>query len=244
VIDSLVDAAHPELDGAVTDRFDALEGGGAEPQSHGTGMAGAIAGHKRLEGAAPQAQLLAVRAFGDRGDSTRAVGLDIAAGLDWAAASGAKVVNMSFAGPPDPLLAQMLAAAAKKHIALVAAAGNEGPQAQPLYPAAYADVIAVSAVDAQARLYDHANRGAYVALSAPGVDVLVAAPRGAYDLSTGTSVACAEVSGIVALLLEKQPGLDAAGLRRLLRESARALPTEKGAGAGQADALAAVERKN
>ena len=132
------------------------------------------------------------------------------------------------------------AAAAKKGLILVAAAGNDGPKAAPLYPAAYAEVIAVSAVDEQARIYDKAASGPYVALAAPGVDVLVAAPRGAYDLSTGTSVACAEVSGIVALLLEKRPGLSAAALRKLLRDTAKPLAGQHGL--GEADALAAVER--
>jgi subtilisin family serine protease len=240
VIDSLIDAAHPEIDGAVADRFDAVASAGQEPQAHGTAMAGAIGGHRKLDGVAPQAELLAVRAFGDRGDATRAVSLDIAAGVDWAAAKGAKVINMSFAGPRDPLLGEMLSAAAKKGLILVAAAGNDGPRAAPLYPAAYAEVIAVSAVDEQARIYDKAARGPYVALAAPGVDVLVAAPRGAYDLSTGTSVACAEVSGIVALLLEKRPGLAAAALRALLRETAKTLSGQQGL--GEADALAAVER--
>ena len=93
------------------------------------------------------------------------------------------------------------------------------PGAPPAYPGADPHVIAVSALDAQSRLYDRANRGAYVALAAPGVDVLVAAPGGAYDLTSGTSVACAEVSGVAALLLEKNPDLDGPALRRILRET-------------------------
>ncbi len=247
VIDLQIDADHPEISGAVAGRFDALEGaeGGtkAEPQKHGTGMASAIAGHKRIDGVAPQAQILAVRAFGD-GD--RASGLDVLAGLDWAAAQKAQVINMSFAGPEDPLLAEMLAAAARRGIALIAAAGNDGPRSPPLYPAADPNVIAVSAVDEQENPYAMANRGAYVALAAPGVDVLVAAPRGGYGLSTGTSVACAEVSGVAALALEEHPGLDGPGLRRLLQASAKRLARDPdaGAGAGLADAEAAVERKD
>ena len=97
-------------------------------------------------------------------------------------------------------------------------------------------------MDEQSRLYDRANRGGYVALAAPGVDVLVAAPGGAYDLSSGTSVACAEVSGVAALLLEKAPNLDGAAMRRLLRDSAVALKDEPDAGAGLADAQAALQR--
>jgi subtilisin family serine protease len=240
VIDSLIDVDHPEILGSVAARFDALEGSGARPQLHGTGMASAIAGHGQLDGAAPDARILAVQAFGETDAGVRAAGLDILAGVDWAAAQKAQVINMSFAGPLDPLLSLMLAAAAEKRIALIAAAGNEGPLAQPQYPAADPHVIAVSAVDAQARVYAKANRGPYVALAAPGVDVLVAAPGGAYDLSTGTSVACAEVSGIAALLLEKKPDLDGAELRRLLQKSARPFDGVSDSGAGAANAETAV----
>ena len=81
------------------------------------------------------------------------------------------------------------------------------------YPAADPNVVAVSAIDAKDQVYEHASRGPYVALAAPGVDVLVAASHGGYDLSTGTSVACAEVSGIAALLFEKRPDLDGPALR-------------------------------
>ncbi len=241
VIDSLIDVDHPDIQGAVTERFDALEGASAEPQSHGTGMASAIAGRRRIDGVAPDVTILAVRVFRD---GARASGLDILAGIDWSAAQKARVINMSFAGPPDPLMARMLAAAAQRGIVLIAAAGNDGPQSAPLFPAADDHVIAVSAIDDQARIYPMANRGAYIALAAPGVDVLVAAPRGAYDLSTGTSVACAEVSGIAALVLEERPALDGPALRRLLRASAHALPGVSEAGAGVADAEAAVERKD
>jgi subtilisin family serine protease len=237
VIDSQVDADHPELAGMVADQFDAT-GGGAQAHAHGTAMAGAISGHVKLAGAAPGARLLAVRAFDPGAQGARGATLNIAAGLDWAADKGARVVNMSFAGPPDPLMEKMVFAAGARGMALIAAAGNEGPNAPPLYPGAYASVIAVAAVDEQARIYDRDNRGGYIKLAAPGVDVLAAAPNGGYDLSTGTSIACAEVSGIAALVLEKNPGLDVAGLRRILRDSARKLAGEGDLGA--ADAAAAL----
>lgn len=241
LIDSAIDPAHPEIEGSVAASFDALATPG-KPSRHGAGMAAAIAGHKHIDGAAPAARLLVARAFDETSDGARAVSLDLLAALDWAAAQKARVVNMSFAGPADPLLAKMLEAAAAKRIALIAAAGNEGAGAPPAFPGADPHVIAVSAVDDQSRLYPRANRGSYVALAAPGVDVLVAAPDGAYDLTSGTSVACAEVSGIAALLLEKNPGLDGPALRRLLRDSARALSGTPEAGAGLADAAAALRR--
>ena len=242
VIDSLIDRAHPEIEGSIAENFDAVGDANAPPHPHGTGMASAIVGHRQIEGAAPAAQILAVRAFSETDGAARAVGLDILAGFDWAVRQKAQVINMSFAGPIDPLLGKMLAAAASRRIVMIAAAGNEGPRAAPLYPAADAHVVAVSAVDERTQIYVNDNRGPYIALAAPGVDVLVAAPRAAYDLTTGTSVACAEVSGIAALVLEEKPNLDGPALRRLLQDTAHAFDGVTGADAGIADAQAAVER--
>ena len=92
---------------------------------------------------------------------------------------------------------------------LIAAAGNAGPNSPPLYPAADRNVIAVTATDMEDRLYTGANRGNHIAVAAPGVDVLVPAPGGNYQFTTGTSVAAAHVSGVVALLIERNPKLDA-----------------------------------
>jgi subtilisin family serine protease len=182
-----------------------------------------------------------VRAFDPKDGSARGATLSIVAGLDWAAEKGARIVNMSFAGPADPLMEKMVGAASASGMALIAAAGNEGPKAPPQYPGAYAAVIAVAAVDEKARIYARANRGDYIKLAAPGVDVLAAAPHGGYDLSTGTSIACAEVSGIAALILEKNPGLDLAALRGILRDSARKISGE--GDLGEADAAAALQGK-
>jgi subtilisin family serine protease len=110
-----------------------------------------------------------------------------------------------------------------KGIVLVAAAGNAGPKSPPLYPGADPNVIAVTATDADDKLFTGANRGKYISVSAPGVDILVPAPEGDYQITTGTSVAAAEVSGIVALLLERNPKLTPADIRRILTLSAKRL---------------------
>ena len=91
-------------------------------------------------GVAPSARILAIRAF-TKSESTT---LAILKGIDWAVARGARVINMSFAGPQDPEIARALAAARRKGVLLVAAAGNAGPQSPPLYPAADPNVIAVT----------------------------------------------------------------------------------------------------
>lgn len=217
VIDSEIDAKHPDLGGSVVKSFDALS---AEdrPQLHGTEMAGAIASHGKLLGIAPGVALLAARAFDDRSNGTS---FAIYKSLQWAADNGARVINMSFAGPEDPMLHRMLVAAAAKDIVLVAAAGNAGPEAAPLYPAADPNVIAVTATDADDHLFKMGNRGSYITLAAPGVDILALAPGDAFDLTTGTSVAAAHVSGTVALLLQRDPSLKPADIRSILTGTAK-----------------------
>jgi len=239
VIDSGIDTANPDLAGTIAASFDVL--GPHEVHFHGTAIAGAIAAHGRLMGVAPQVRLLAVRSLDAQGQGTS---LSIADGIEWAVARGARVMNMSFAGPNDPLLRQHLAAADSRGIVMVAAAGNEGPASAPLYPAADAHVIAVTATDADDRLYALANRGRYIAVAAPGVDVLAPAPNDGLQLVSGTSVAAAHVSGIAALVLERAPTLRPDAVRSVIMRSAAALsaPEDKDdSGAGLTDALRAVE---
>jgi hypothetical protein len=226
VIDSEIDAKHPELAGAVVDEFDPI-GNHDKPHVHGTGMAGAIAAHRRLMGIAPGVRLLAIHAFSSGGsDSAQATSAHILAGIDWAISKGARIINMSFAGPDDPMLALAMQKAHDKGVVLIAAAGNMGPKSPPLYPAADPNVIAVTATDAKDQLLAQANQGSYVAVAAPGVDILEPAPNGGYQVTTGTSVAAAHVSGIVALLLDHDPTLDAAAIREILTSSAKHHATE------------------
>jgi hypothetical protein len=221
VIDSEIDAKHPELAGAVVDEFDTI-GNHDKPHAHGTGMAGAIAAHRRLIGIAPGVRLLAIHAFSSGGtDSAQATSEHILMGIDWAISKGAKIINMSFAGPDDPMLQLALQKAHDKGVVLIAAAGNQGPKSEPLYPAADPNVIAVTATDARDQLLAEANQGSYIAVAAPGVDILEPAPNGGYQVTTGTSVAAAHVSGIAALLLDRDPTLDAAAIRDILESSAK-----------------------
>jgi subtilase family protein len=221
VIDSQIDGKHPELAGAVIDEFDAI-GNRDKPHVHGTGMAGAIAAHRRLIGVAPGVRLLAIHAFSSSGtDTAEATSAHILMGIDWAIRKGAKIINMSFAGPDDPMLQLALQTAHDKGVVLIAAAGNMGPKSPPLYPAADPNVIAVTATDAKDQLLAQANQGGYVAVAAPGVDILEPAPNGGYQVTTGTSVAAAHVSGIAALLLDHDHTLDAAAIRDILTSSAK-----------------------
>jgi hypothetical protein len=221
VIDSEIDGRHPELVGAVVDELDAI-GNHDQAHVHGTGMAGAIAAHRRLIGIAPGVRLLAIHAFSSSGaDSAQATSAHILMGIDWAISKGAKILNMSLAGPDDPMLQLALQKAHDQGVVLIAAAGNQGPSSPPLYPAADPNVIAVTATDAKDELLAQANQGPYVAVAAPGVDILEPAPNGGYQVTTGTSVAAAHVSGIAALLLDHDPTLDAAAIREILTTSAK-----------------------
>jgi hypothetical protein len=241
LIDSRIDGAHPDLVGVIAAQYDAV-GGVSAPHPHGTAMAGAIAAHARLIGVAPKVRLLAIRAFAGEGDSAKGSTFSILKGLDWAASQGARIVNMSFAGPADAMLHDMIGRAHARGMVLIAAVGNAGPKSPPLYPAADREVIGVTATDAEDRLLPQANRGPQVAVAAPGVDILAAAPGGQYDMTSGTSVATAHASGVAALLLARDPQLTPDALRRLLVGSARKIAgTPREVGAGVIDALKAVE---
>jgi hypothetical protein len=222
VIDSEIDLKHPDLAGAFTGAFEAT-GRPEKPHTHGTGMAGAIAAHRTLTGVAPGAHILAVHAFSSDAANAEATTDHIIRGIEWAINKGARIINMSFAGPDDPMLEVALKKAREKGVILIAAAGNSGPDSPPLYPGADPNVIAVTATDERDALFAEANRGSYVALAAPGVDVLEPAPGGGYQVTTGTSVAAAHVSGVAALLLERNPKLDANAVREILESSAKDL---------------------
>ena len=240
VIDSEIDASHPDLSGTIANRYDAT-GVEDSPHAHGTGMAGAIVSHRKLLGIAPGARIIAIRAFSPRASNTESTTYHILRGIDHAVTNNVRIINMSFAGPRDPSIERALKAAYDKGVVLIAAAGNAGPRAPALYPAADPNVIAVTATDVDDRLFAGANRGNHVAISAPGVDILVPAPAGEYQVTTGTSVATAHVSGVVALMLERNAKLTPAEVRRILTASAKRLGPANQFGAGLVDPLRAIE---
>jgi subtilisin family serine protease len=202
-----------------------------------------IAAHAKLMGAAPDSKILAVRAFDPKDAGAEGTTFNVLKSIDWAATHGARVINMSFAGPPDPAIHRSLEAARRKGIVLVAAAGNAGAKSPPLYPAADPNVIAVTATDAEDKLFEQSNRGPYITVAAPGAQILVVSPDSGYDVSSGTSYSAAEVSGIVALMIQRRPDLTPDQVRSILRATAKDLGP-KGPdvmfGAGLADAYRAL----
>ena len=219
LIDSEIDKRHTELQGSISEELDTV-GVAERLVSHGTEMAGAMVSHDRLLGVAPGAKILAVRAFGESNNTLQGTTLSILKGIAWAESKGARIINMSFAGPRDPSLERALKAAHDKGIVLIAAAGNAGPKSPPLYPGADPHVIAVTATDDRDQRFLGANQGPQLSLAAPGVNILAAAPDERYLMSTGTSIATAHVSGVVALMLERDPTLKPDDVRKILESTA------------------------
>src|SRR5262249_16421094 len=122
--------------------------------------------------------------------------------------------------------------------------GNNGPKSPPLYPGADPNVMAITATDASDRLFNGANQGKYNTVAAPGVDILVPAPNGALQFTTGTSVAAANVSGVAALLIARKPSLTPEEIRAILVRTAKHLGyrgINPQFGAGLVDPLKALE---
>lgn len=226
VIDTGIDRKHPALAGAIAGEFNALGKRKGVYDGHGTAVSSIIASRGGvMVGVAPAASILSVQAFARPKKNRPTVGetFDLLRGIDWSAENGARVLNLSFAGPHDPLLRDTVGAAVSNGIVAVAAAGNRGPKAPPAYPAAYPDVLAVSATDVKDRIYKHSNRGEHIAVAAPGVDVVAAGRYRKFGLMSGTSFAAAYVSGSIALMLEGSPEMSATSIADRITSAARDL---------------------
>ncbi|BBK38311.1 hypothetical protein STAQ_33890 [Allostella sp. ATCC 35155] len=247
VIDTRIDAAHPALAGRLAGVVDVIGLAERDPGQHGTALAGIIAADGRLRGIAPQVQLLSIQAFtpdpanvGSGSSSSD----KIARALDIAVDQGARVLNLSFAGPRDPIVGRMIRRAHEQGAVIVAAVGNDG-QERTRYPAAFEEVIAVTATDARDRLYKQANRGRFVGVAAPGVDIVTTGPGNSIQSLSGTSMAAAYVSGVAALLLERDPSLKPDEVRAMIEASTIDLGApgkDSEYGAGRVDAFRAVSR--
>jgi subtilisin family serine protease len=250
IIDTGLDPAHEALRGGVADTVD-LTGNGFTPDVHGTMVAGVMAARPTamgMLGLAPEAQLVAIKACTPRRPqepTARCLSSDLAIGVDLAVARQVRIINLSVAGPEDALLSRVIAAAVRTGVFVVAAAGNGGRRARPAYPGALNDVIAVTAVDAGANLYRSANRGDYIDVAAPGVDVVTLGPRNQTVVTSGTSIATAYVTATVALLVEAGANGAPPSLRQILEGTARDLGRagrDRDFGYGLLDVCRAVER--
>jgi hypothetical protein len=176
-------------------------GGAAVPSAHGTEVASLMVGRSaRFGGAAPGAPLYAADVY--CGKPTGGAVDAIAEAFAWLVAEHVTVINVSLVGPQNVLLQQVVARVLAQGSLIIAAVGNDGPAAPPLYPAAYPGVVGVTAVDSRRRVIFEAERGPQVMFAAPGADIAAADPSGGFATVRGTSFAAPLVAGLLAVRLK------------------------------------------
>jgi subtilisin family serine protease len=243
VVDTGVDFDHPDLRERVKMAQNFVDRGERSFTSdiHGTAVAGLIAATANndvgIAGAAPQAEIYALKACWEQPPGARqavCTSYTLAKAVDYAIVQGAQILNFSLAGPADPLLGKLIDHALAKGIVVVAADG--GSPAQD-FPASYKGVIGVTGSDDLSGSPTVPAGHSSATLAAPGVDILTTMPHGTYDLFSGSSAAAAEISGIAALLLEKNPKLTPPEIAAILHRTSHPVAADP---VGEVDACAAV----
>lgn len=227
MVDSAVDTRAPNLrDRAITVKRFSPGSARDEERMHGSAIASLLVGGPEAApiGLLPKARLFAADVFSvDREGAVSTDAARLASGLDWLAGQQLLAVNMSLEGPGTRILEIITRRLIDGGVAVVAAAGNGGPQGQAAFPASYAAVLAVTAVDRYRQVYARASRGDYVDLAAPGVGVWTADAEGSGVLRDGTSFAAPFVTAAVARLMALQQSLGPGGAADALRRSAHDL---------------------
>lgn len=221
LIDTALMKKHAALSRSNIVERDFVESSNPRPTAHGTAIASLLVGKERdHRGLLPNAKLYAASVFHQgESDATGATTSALVAALDWMSAEGVQVVNMSLAGPPNQVLGAMIGALSKRGMIVVAAVGNDGPSARPLYPAGFEPVVAVTAVDRRKTVYRWANQGPQVDFAAWGVSTPVALPKGGYGEETGTSFAAPIVAAAIAEQVAKGGGSASAAVQWLIRNA-------------------------
>lgn len=232
VIDTGVDVDHPDLPVHLSTRnFVDNDTGAFHEDAHGTAVAGVIAAVPGngigIVGIAPDVRLFVFKACwrsAPTGAKAACNSFTLAQALSAAIDERVDIINLSLAGPSDPLLTRLIGRAAAAGIIVVGAVPPDGLRRE--FPTDIASVIAVDTIES-----GHINSGV---LRAPGLDVVSLAPHGHYDFYSGSSLATAEVSGLVALLRAQSSHLTAHGAQALLAESVRTAPGDEHAGSPNA----------
>jgi hypothetical protein len=209
LVDTSVDLTHPAFSGRAN-RFVSWP---ENPRSkvsdqHGTSVLSILAGDPKsgTPGLIPDATFYIADVFQpDAQDRPISDTARLLAAFDWLQAQKIDIINLSLAGPPDELMQKTIDQMSRKGIVFVAAAGNGGVSALPSYPAAYKEVVAVTAVSKDLRAYRYANRGDYIDVAAPGVDIWTAVPQAREGLQTGTSFAVPYVTAMLASAYKNAP---------------------------------------
>ncbi|MFF5260241.1 S8 family serine peptidase [Actinomadura viridis] len=265
VLDTGVDRRHPDLTGQVIGGPD-LTGGTRRPGGrywglHGTSMASIIAGRgngpgqqRGVVGVAPESRILSVRVTWENDDPQRKGGGEatrnrdaVAQGIRYAVDHGADIINMSLGGgrlfyDGNSTEEAAIRYALGKGVVLIASAGNDGAGPnRNNFPAAYRGVIAVGALDRRLRLWKDSNRRPYVAVCAPGVEIVSADSSSGYVIGTGTSPSSAIVAGVAALIRARHPSLTPDEVRQALVQGAvPGRPTGSSTCTGPLDAVRAL----
>lgn len=200
LIDTGVDVRHPAVAGAsVVQRGFA---GPARAAPHGTAVASLMVGHSgAFSGSAPGGSLYVADVYGASPAGGSSTGLVQA--LAWMAENDVPVVNVSLVGPRNAVVEAAVRRAGSRGMLIVAAVGNDGPSAPPLYPAAYPDVVGVTAVNGRGRVLPESGRGPQVDFAAPGADMAAAGPGQGYVNVRGSSFAAPLVAGLLSQRLPR-----------------------------------------
>jgi subtilase family protein len=225
LIDTGLASDHPELRGRIEVQRNFVDDDARRFQldRHGTAIAGVIAANagngQGISGIAPEARLLALKAcwqLQEGADAARCNSFTLAKALASAVELRARIINLSLTGPPDPLLEALALQAMRAGIIIV------GPgSAVPAFPGSLRNLLGV------ARSEDSSVPAGV--LQAPGREVLTLAPGGGYDFFSGSSIATGEITGVAALLLARNSGLDATQMHRILNEASETRATPAGA---------------
>ncbi|OAJ73416.1 peptidase S8 [Brevibacillus sp. SKDU10] len=223
VVDTGVDLTHPEFKGKLVNGYNVLNGS-KRPQDdngHGTHVAGIIAARTNnqdgIAGISWKSKIMPIKAIGADGSGSA---IDIAQGIEWAVDHGASIINLSVGNyVSSAALKAACTYADQNDVVLVAATGNDASE-QPSYPAAFPEVIGVSAVDQDENLAEFSNYGKTVSVVAPGVDIPSTYIYKDYAALSGTSMACPHVAAVASLIRSVNPSLSNKQVRQILEKTA------------------------
>jgi type VII secretion-associated serine protease mycosin len=236
VIDTGIDLDHPDLQANIVAGKSFVSGVSSpdDDGGHGTHVAGVVAAVNNnggVIGVAPAASLMPVKVLDSQGNGST---YNVAAGIEWAADHGATVINLSLGSvSSSSTLKAALDYAYNRGVLLVAAGGNCGDSAyflngcsyqdQPVYPAAYANVMAVASTDSSDNQSSFSNQGSYIEIAAPGSSIYSTYPSSGYTTLSGTSMATPHVAGLAALIWSQNPSWSNEEVRAQIRNTAQDL---------------------
>jgi len=241
VVDTGVQATHPDLQGKLLTGYNAITNGSTpdDDVGHGTHVAGIIGAlvnnSEGVAGISWYNRILPVKALDNSGAGTT---YSVAEGIIWAADNGAKVINLSLGNYADSqFLHDAIKYAYDRDIVLVSAAGNDNTE-RPGYPAAYPEVMAVAATNAYGEKASFSNYGDYIDVTAPGESIASTYPDNQYAALSGTSMASPHVAALAGLVRSLNPELSNTEVMKLMTDNAIDLGTpgqDKYYGWGQVD---------